>query len=110
VLVRPTAFARLLSNVVGNAFRYAKAVEVRAIHGRGALVVTVDDNGPGIPPAKREEVFKPFVRLDAARNQDAGGTGLGLSIARDIARSHGGDITLEDSPLGGLRAVIRVPA
>lgn len=110
VLVRPTAFARLLSNVVGNAFRYAKAVEVRAVHGRGALVVTVDDNGPGIPPAKREEVFKPFVRLDAARNQDAGGTGLGLSIARDIARSHGGDITLEDSPLGGLRAVIRVPA
>jgi two-component system osmolarity sensor histidine kinase EnvZ len=79
-------------------------------HANGLLVITVDDDGPGIPPAKREEVFKPFVRLDQARNQDSSGTGLGLAIARDIARSHGGDITLEDSPLGGLRAVIRIPA
>jgi two-component system osmolarity sensor histidine kinase EnvZ len=58
----------------------------------------------------REEVFKPFVRLDEARNLDASGTGLGLSIARDIARSHGGDITLDDSPMGGLRVIVRVPA
>ncbi|MDG4882182.1 ATP-binding protein [Mesorhizobium sp. WSM4884] len=110
VHVRPKAFARLLSNVIGNAFRYAKTVEVNANHGRGSLTVTIDDDGPGIAPDKREEVFKPFLRLDEARNLDASGTGLGLSIARDIARSHGGDITLEDSPLGGLRAVIRVPA
>ncbi len=110
VLVRPNAFARLLSNVVGNAFRYARTVEIKASHGPGSLLVTVDDDGPGIPAAKREEVFKPFVRLDEARNLDASGTGLGLSIARDIARSHGGDITLEESPLGGLRAVIKVPA
>jgi two-component system osmolarity sensor histidine kinase EnvZ len=110
VHVRPNAFARLMSNVIGNAFRYAKTVEVTASHGRGALLVTIDDDGPGIPPDKREEVFKPFVRLDEARNLDASGTGLGLSIARDIARSHGGDIMLDDSPLGGLRAVIKVPA
>ncbi|QKC82354.1 ATP-binding protein [Mesorhizobium sp. NZP2077] len=110
VHVRPNAFARLLSNVIGNAFRYAKTVEVSANHGRGSLVVTVDDDGPGIPADRREDVFKPFVRLDEARNLDASGTGLGLSIARDIARSHGGDITLDDSPLGGLRAVIKVPA
>ena len=110
VHVRPNAFARLLSNVVGNAFRYAKTVEISANHGRGSLVVTIDDDGPGIPLEKREEVFKPFVRLDEARNLDASGTGLGLSIARDIARSHGGDIMLDDSPLGGLRAVIKVPA
>lgn len=110
VHVRPNAFARLLSNVIGNAFRYAKTVEVSANHGRGSLVVTVDDNGPGIPADRREDVFKPFVRLDEARNLDASGTGLGLSIARDIARSHGGDITLDDSPLGGLRAIIKVPA
>ncbi|SFO05817.1 two-component system, OmpR family, osmolarity sensor histidine kinase EnvZ [Mesorhizobium sp. NFR06] len=110
VHVRPNAFARLLSNVIGNAFRYAKTVEVQASHGRGSLTVTIDDDGPGIAPNKREEVFKPFLRLDEARNLDASGTGLGLSIARDIARSHGGDITLEDSPLGGLRAVIKVPA
>ena len=70
----------------------------------------IDDDGPGIPADKREEVFKPFVRLDNARNLDASGTGLGLSIARDIARSHGGDIRLEDSPLGGLRVIVRVPA
>jgi two-component system, OmpR family, osmolarity sensor histidine kinase EnvZ len=108
--VRPNAFARLLSNVVGNAFRYAKSVRVTARHGRGTLLITVDDDGPGIPAEKRGEVFKPFVRLDEARNQDSGGTGLGLSIARDIAHSHGGDIQLDDSPMGGLRAIIRVPA
>ncbi|MGD9954129.1 MAG: ATP-binding protein, partial [Burkholderiales bacterium] len=110
VQVRPGAFARLLGNVVGNAFRYAATVRVAAVHARGSLTVTVDDNGPGIPPDRREDVFKPFVRLDEARNQDESGTGLGLSIARDIARGHGGDVALEDSPMGGLRAVIRLPA
>jgi two-component system osmolarity sensor histidine kinase EnvZ len=110
ILVRPNAFARLLSNVVGNSLRYAKTVRVEAVHTHGSLTVIVDDDGPGIPAESREDVFKPFVRLDEARNLDASGTGLGLSIARDIARSHGGDITLADSALGGLRAVVRVPA
>jgi two-component system osmolarity sensor histidine kinase EnvZ len=110
VHVRPNAFDRLLSNLVSNAFRYAKTVKVAATHGNGFLKVVIDDDGPGIPFDRREEVFKPFVRLDEARNQDASGTGLGLSIARDIARSHGGDITLDASPLGGLRAMVRVPA
>ena len=87
-----------------------RTIGVRATHTRGRLTVIVDDNGPGIPADRREDVFRPFFRLDAARNQDEGGTGLGLSIARDIARSHGGDITLDDSPMGGLRAIIRVPA
>jgi two-component system osmolarity sensor histidine kinase EnvZ len=108
--VRPKAFARLLSNVIGNGLRYAKNINVEAVHTRGSLTVIIDDDGPGIPTASREDVFKPFVRLDEARNLDASGTGLGLSIARDIARSHGGDITLDDSPMGGLRAVVRVPA
>jgi len=110
VHVRPHAFTRLIGNLVGNAFRYAQTVDVRATHRRGMLTVMVDDDGPGIPADRREDVFKPFVRLDEARNQDASGTGLGLSIARDIARSHGGDIALEDSPMGGLRAIVRVPA
>ena len=110
VQVRPHAFSRLLANVIGNAFRYAEKTGVRATHARGRLTVIVDDNGPGIPAEQREDVFRPFFRLDAARNQNEGGTGLGLSIARDIARSHGGDITLDDSPMGGLRAIIRVPA
>ena len=108
--VRPKAFNRLLANVIGNSLRYAKNVKVEAIHTKGSLTVIIDDDGPGIPASNRENVFKPFVRLDEARNLDASGTGLGLSIARDIARGHGGDITLDDSPLGGLRAVVRVPA
>ncbi len=73
------------------------------------LAVSIDDDGPGIPPDLREDVFKPFVRLDDAR-QDAGGSGLGLAIALDIARAHGGDVSLHDSVLGGLRATVRVPA
>ena len=110
VQVRPHAFSRLLANVVGNAFRYAENIGVKATHTRGRLTVIVDDDGPGIPAERREDVFRPFFRLDSARNQDEGGTGLGLSIARDIARSHGGDITLDESPMRGLRAIIRVPA
>ncbi|WP_457938487.1 ATP-binding protein [Mesorhizobium sp. 10J20-29] len=108
--VRPNAFERLLANVAGNAMRYARTIRVEAVHARGSLTVTVDDDGPGIPAESREDVFKPFVRLDQARNLDTSGTGLGLAIARDIALSHGGEIRLDDSPLGGLRVVIRVPA
>ncbi|MEW9836767.1 ATP-binding protein [Mesorhizobium marinum] len=108
--VRPNAFSRLLANVVGNALRYAENIRVDAVHTRGSLTVIVDDDGPGVPEERREDVFKPFVRLDEARNLDSSGTGLGLPIARDIARSHGGDITLDNSPLGGLRVIIRVPA
>jgi two-component system osmolarity sensor histidine kinase EnvZ len=110
VFVRPSGFERLLDNLVGNALRHAKAVEISARHEHGMLVINVDDDGPGIPPESRERVFRPFVRLDQARNLDASGTGLGLSIALDIARSHGGDIILDDSPQGGLRAQIRIPA
>src|SRR5690606_16650121 len=79
VHVRPNAFSRLLANVIGNAFRYAKTVDVKATHARGSLLIIIDDDGMGIPAEKREDVFKPFVRLDDARNQDASGTGLGLS-------------------------------
>ena len=110
VTVRPKAFTRLITNLVSNAWRYADHVEIRAHNGRSWLTVTVNDDGPGIPSDMREEVFKPFFRLDEARNQDKSGTGLGLAIARDIARSHGGDVTLSDSPLGGLQATVRVPA
>ncbi|MCO5065144.1 MAG: ATP-binding protein [Rhizobiaceae bacterium] len=109
VHVRPQAFNRLLDNVVGNAFRYAKVVKVDVTHRPGMLVITIDDDGSGIPADQREEVFKPFVRLEGGRNLDSSGTGLGLAIARDVARSHGGDIVLADSPLGGLRVIIRTP-
>ena len=110
IIVRPDAFRRLLFNLVSNAARHGDRIAISANHETRWLVLHVDDDGPGIPVDMREEVFKPFVRLDEARNQDEGGSGLGLSIARDIARSHGGDITLGDSPLGGLRATVRLPA
>jgi two-component system, OmpR family, osmolarity sensor histidine kinase EnvZ len=109
VTVRPAAFKRCVGNLVSNAVRHAEAVSITGHRDHRWLTVMVDDNGPGIPPLLREEVFKPFLRLDDARNQDEGGTGLGLAIARDIARSHGGDIVLSESPLGGLRAIVRVP-
>jgi two-component system osmolarity sensor histidine kinase EnvZ len=109
VTVRPNAFKRCLGNLVSNAARHAHAIAITGNRDHRYLTVTVDDDGPGIPAHLREDVFKPFLRLDDARNQDEGGTGLGLAIARDIARSHGGDITLGESPLGGLRAAVRVP-
>jgi two-component system osmolarity sensor histidine kinase EnvZ len=109
VTVRPAAFRRCLANLVSNAARYAASISITGHRDHRWLTVSVDDDGPGIPPDMREEVFRPFMRLDDARNQDEGGTGLGLAIARDIARSHGGDITLGDSPMGGLRATVRVP-
>ena len=110
ITVRPDAFRRLLFNLVANAARHGDRIAISANHETRWLVVHVDDDGPGIAPEHREEVFKPFVRLDEARNQDEGGSGLGLAIARDIARTHGGDIVLGDSPLGGLRATVRLPA
>ncbi len=109
VTVRPAAFKRCLGNLVSNAARYASTIAITGHRDHRYLTITVDDDGPGIPLEQREDVFKPFLRLDDARNQDEGGTGLGLAIARDIARSHGGDIALGDSPLGGLRATVRVP-
>lgn len=110
VSVRTNAFTRLITNLASNSRRYANHLEIHAQHSAKWLTITFDDDGPGIPENARNDVFKPFFRLDEARNLDASGTGLGLAIARDIARSHGGNVTLADSPLGGLRAVIRIPA
>jgi two-component system osmolarity sensor histidine kinase EnvZ len=109
VTVRSAAFKRCLGNLVSNAARFAPSIAITGHRDHRYLTVTVDDDGPGIPADMREDVFKPFLRLDDARNQDQGGTGLGLAIARDIARSHGGDISLGESPLGGLRATVKVP-
>ena len=109
VRVKPNAFGRLLANLIGNAMRYARTVKITARVADHMLTLTVDDDGPGIPPEKRAEAFRPFVRLDNARNLDETGTGLGLAIALDIARAHGGDLRLEDSPKGGLRAVVQIP-
>jgi two-component system osmolarity sensor histidine kinase EnvZ len=107
--MRVDALRRCFANLLDNARKHARRIAVAvaapaADSARGFVEVTVDDDGPGIPPGQREEAFRPFATLSA------GGTGLGLAIARDIVRAHGGDILLEDSPLGGLRARVRLPA
>ena len=107
--LRAAAIKRCLANLIGNAMRYGKTVAVKAARKGDAVEVTVDDDGPGIPPERREEVFRPFRRLEESRNVETGGVGLGLTIARDVVHAHGGAILLEDSPLGGLRARIRLP-
>jgi two-component system osmolarity sensor histidine kinase EnvZ len=103
------AFKRAITNLVSNAVRYGDHIVIRAATEGNWLRVEVDDNGPGIPVTERGNVFKPFYRIDRARNQDEGNSGLGLAIARDIAKSHGGDVTLGESSMGGLRAIISVP-
>jgi two-component system, OmpR family, osmolarity sensor histidine kinase EnvZ len=107
--IRVTGFRRMLHNVIDNALRYGRHCEVRLHLAANHCEVMVDDDGPGIPVSKRDEVFKPFNRLDPSRNIKTGGVGLGLTIARDIALAHGGSIRLESSPQGGLRVVIRLP-
>jgi two-component system, OmpR family, osmolarity sensor histidine kinase EnvZ len=109
VALRRNGFKRALVNLVSNASRYADVISIRALRSRGWLTITVEDNGPGIPAEKREDVFRPFHSLDKARNQNKKSSGLGLAISRDIVRGHGGEITLGDSVLGGLKAVIRIP-
>lgn len=106
---RPGAFSRLIANIITNAFRHSDTISISVRPGNLRLTIFVDDDGPGIPRERYEDVFKPFVRLDEARNQDESGTGLGLSIARDIAHNHGGDVNLHESPMGGLRVIITLP-
>jgi two-component system osmolarity sensor histidine kinase EnvZ len=109
-LVRPNALKRALSNLVINAASHARTVRVSAeSRATGGVEIAVDDDGPGIAPEHREDAFAPFSRLDAARGLNPKGVGLGLAIARDVARAHGGDVTLGPSPLGGLRARIWLP-
>jgi two-component system osmolarity sensor histidine kinase EnvZ len=107
--LRMGAFKRCIANLVDNAAKFADRIVIHAARDDRWLTVQVDDDGPGIPEEERELVFRPFYRVDVARNQDGGGTGLGLAIARDIARTHGGEIDLETSPLGGLRVTVRIP-
>ena len=109
ILLRPNAMKRCIGNLVGNACRHGSHVWLTALPGRGAVDIMIDDDGPGIPVEQREAVFRPFFRLDPSRNVTTGGVGLGLTIARDIARGHGGDLTLETSPQGGLRTRLHLP-
>ncbi len=107
--VKRQALKRCMANLIDNALKHGKHVAITARRAAGSAEIAVDDDGPGIPENLREEAFRPFHRLDQGRNLQRGGVGLGLAIARDIARAHGGDLTLATSPAGGLRARIRLP-
>ncbi|MGE4280377.1 MAG: ATP-binding protein [Magnetospirillum sp.] len=107
--IRPLAMKRALANVIENALKYGGAARVGLRRTDGHVHVVVDDDGPGIPESEREKVFAPFVRLETSRNRDTGGTGLGLAVARAAIRAHGGDITLDNRPQGGLRVTLAFP-
>ncbi|MBR2033046.1 MAG: two-component sensor histidine kinase [Alphaproteobacteria bacterium] len=106
---REQALKRALTNIISNAFRYGKTIAVKLESNDKKLWVVIEDDGPGIPEEKREEVFKAFYRLESSRNKETGGVGLGLSIAKDVVTSHGGTIELLDSELGGLKVLISIP-
>lgn len=107
--IRPVLLRRALRNLIGNAIAYGKnpSVSVEAVSGK--LLLHIDDEGPGIPADEMESMFEPFARAEKARNRATGGSGLGLTIARAIARSHGGDVLLENRPESGLRATFTLP-
>ena len=109
ISLRPNLFRRCIANLIENADRYASAVSLELTVEVGFVKIVIDDNGPGISEELRDQVFRPFFRLDDSRNLDTGGVGLGLSIARDAIISHGGEIELQDSPSGGLRVLLKLP-
>ena len=104
--IRPNSIKRCLTNLIDNGLSYGKNVSVLSNKTKGSILIFVDDDGPGIPENEYQNVMKPFYRIDKSRSQNKSGVGLGLSIANDIIRSHGGNISLGKSPLGGLRATI----
>lgn len=107
---RPMALARAFSNIIENAARYAKKkIKITETDYKDKVEILIEDDGPGIPDNKKADAMRPFVRLDDARGKDTGGTGLGLSIAQTAIENHGGQITLENSELGGLRVRITLP-
>jgi two-component system osmolarity sensor histidine kinase EnvZ len=108
-MIRRNAFKRAITNLVSNATKFGKRIAITAKRTRKNLLITVEDDGPGVPSSARETVFRPFHSLDNARNQNVKSTGLGLAIARDIIRAHGGEIHLGESQMGGLKATIRMP-
>jgi signal transduction histidine kinase len=107
--VRPTALKRALRNLIDNAVRYGDRAHVELEARSGNAIITIADDGPGLPEDQFENVFEPFVRLEGSRSRDTGGVGLGLAIARSIVRAHGGEITLSNRPAGGLEATVQLP-
>lgn len=107
--INSNAFRRVITNILDNALRYGDKVEISVGTSEKNMIIMVDDNGQGIPADKRELAFKPFYRLDKSRHLESGSTGLGLAIAKDIVVGYSGNISLDESPMGGLRVVIKLP-
>ena len=107
--LRRKAMRRAVENVISNAIAFSSRAEISVRYRNDEVTVTIDDNGAGIPVERRADALRPFVRLETSRNRQTGGTGLGLSITNDIILGHGGELTLDDSPLGGLRVIMKLP-
>lgn len=105
----PGAIKRAVQNIVVNAIKYGVSASVEVREEADRIDIAVTDAGPGIPADRREDIFRPFYRLETSRNRETGGSGLGLAVARSIARRHGGDIVLEDAPGGGLTVKVSLP-
>lgn len=105
----PLALRRMVTNLIDNALKYGQRARLSLTAGNGNCRLRIDDDGPGIDPAQREQLFMPFFRGEASRNRDTGGIGLGLSAAHSIALAHGGEISLENRPEGGLRVTVLLP-
>jgi signal transduction histidine kinase len=105
---KPQMLKRCLTNLIANAISFGTRAEVSVADG-DQLTIRVRDSGPGIPAEELERVFEPFHRLESSRNRASGGTGLGLTIARDVAQAHGGTLTLQNLPAGGLEALLVLP-
>jgi two-component system osmolarity sensor histidine kinase EnvZ len=106
---RKNLVQRSMNNLIDNAIRYANKIDIKIIKNNNSVLVTIDDDGPGIPKNEYENVFKPFYKIDKGRGDSKASVGLGLSITTDIIKSHGGNILLENSPLNGLRVKIFLP-
>ena len=107
--LRRKTIRRAIENVISNANAYATKAEVSVRYRNDEVTITIDDNGAGIPAERRADALRPFVRLETSRNRQTGGTGLGLSITNDIILGHGGELTLDDAPMGGLRVIMKLP-
>jgi signal transduction histidine kinase len=106
---RPAALKRALINLIDNAVKYGRNAHITVETASSAAIITINDNGPGIPEQEIARVFEPFYRIEESRNRDTGGVGLGLSIALSAVEAHGGQLTLKNRPEGGLSAVVRLP-
>ncbi len=109
IKIKENMFSRCIVNIIENALKYAKNIEITLQIRQDSVEIIIDDDGPGIPSNKRSEMLKAFTRLDDSRNKDTGGVGLGMAIAQDIVNAHGGRLFLEDSPYKGLRVRISIP-